>query len=240
MKNKHILITGASSGLGYATLCAALGKDYNVTALDLHVTNLDPHPKLKTYECDIANETQMTSVFNNIEDLDAVVHCAGIAPASKIFSAKKGPHDSALFSKTLEVNLLGSFLILKLSAAKMIQTKHSAHDRVIILTSSIAAYEGQMGQVAYAASKGGVSGMVLPAARELSAHGIRVVGIAPGVFQTAMVAGFSQEIQDNLAQQIPIGRLGQPEEYAHLAFSIIDNPYINGDTIRLDGALRMT
>jgi NAD(P)-dependent dehydrogenase (short-subunit alcohol dehydrogenase family) len=173
--------------------------------------------------------------------LHGAVNCAGIALAERVLS-KRGPHQTATFVRTLEVNLIGTFHVLRLAAEAMTHNQPTATGErgVIINTASIAAFDGQIGQVAYAASKGGIVGMTLPAARDLAPHGIRVVTIAPGVFETPLLAGLPEAARTALVQQIPFPpRLGQPAEYAALVGHIFTNPMLNGEVIRLDGALRM-
>ncbi len=173
--------------------------------------------------------------------LRGLIQCAGILGAARIFG-KEGPHDLAVFERIVRVNLIGTFNMLRLAAAAMsTNTPTSDGERgVMINTSSVAAFEGQIGQAAYAASKGGVASLTLPAARELSRFGIRVMAIAPGVFETAMMAATTEELRKTLAEQIPFpSRLGKPEEFAQLVKSIIENTYLNGSIIRLDAGVRM-
>ena len=174
--------------------------------------------------------------------LRVVVNCAGIGPSARILS-RKGPHDLELFRKVVEINLIGTFNVLTLAAAAIAKTEPDANGQrgVVINTASIAGYEGQIGQVAYAASKGGVIGLNLPAARDLASSGIRVMTIAPGIVDTPMLATVGDEFRAALAEGIPFPkRLGRPEEFASLALSIIAHDYLNGEVIRMDGALRMT
>jgi NAD(P)-dependent dehydrogenase (short-subunit alcohol dehydrogenase family) len=171
-----------------------------------------------------------------------LVNCAGIGPAAKTVSRGEA-HDAALFSKVVGINLVGSFQCASQAAAGMVSCEPMAPDGqrgVIINTASVAAYEGQVGQVAYAASKGGIVGMTLPMARDLADKGVRVCTIAPGLFLTPLLEGLPQEVQDSLGAQVPFpSRLGDPSEYAKLVCSIVDNPMLNGEVIRLDGAIRM-
>jgi NAD(P)-dependent dehydrogenase (short-subunit alcohol dehydrogenase family) len=173
--------------------------------------------------------------------LRTVVNCAGIGPSARILS-KKGPHDLAVFRRVIEVNLIGTFNVVTLAAEQIAKTDPDDNGQrgVVINTASIAAFDGQIGQVAYSASKGGVVGLTLPAARDLASSGIRVLTIAPGIIDTPMLATVSDEFREALATGIPFPkRLGRPEEYANLALSIIAQDYLNGEVIRLDGALRM-
>jgi NAD(P)-dependent dehydrogenase (short-subunit alcohol dehydrogenase family) len=173
--------------------------------------------------------------------VDGVVNCAGIIGAGRIVG-KNGPHDLALFERVVRVNLIGTFNVLRLAAAAMAANSPNADGErgVIVNTASVAAFEGQLGQAAYSASKGGVAALTLPAARELARFGIRVVAIAPGVFETPMMAGMTPEVRESLVEQCVFPpRLGRGEEFAKLAQQIVENPMLNGSVIRLDGALRM-
>ncbi len=174
-------------------------------------------------------------------ELNGVVHCAGVIGGARI-AGKTGPHDLALFERIVRVNLVGTFNVLRLAAAAMSDNRPDAEGErgAIVLTASVAAFDGQIGQAAYAASKGGVASLVLPAARELARFGIRVVAIAPGVFETPMVLGLDAAMQESLAAQAPFPpRLGRPDEFASLAQQILENPMHNGSVIRLDAAIRM-
>ncbi|NQD96983.1 SDR family NAD(P)-dependent oxidoreductase, partial [Pseudomonas sp. CrR25] len=173
--------------------------------------------------------------------LHGLINCAGIAPAEKILG-RNGAHGLDSFSRVIQVNLVGSFNMLRLAAEAMAQSEANEEGErgVIVNTASVAAFDGQMGQAAYAASKGGVAALTLPAARDLARSGIRVMCIAPGIFETPMMAGMPQEVRDSLAANVPFPpRLGRPDEYAALVRHIIENPMLNGEVIRLDGALRM-
>jgi NAD(P)-dependent dehydrogenase (short-subunit alcohol dehydrogenase family) len=173
--------------------------------------------------------------------LHGAINCAGIAIAAKVLG-KEGPHELDWFARVINVNLVGTFNVIRLAAAVMAEGEASAEGErgVIINTASVAAFDGQIGQAAYSASKGGVVGMTLPVARELARYGIRVMTIAPGIFETPMMAGLPEPAKQSLGQQVPFpSRLGRPEEYAALAQHIIENPMLNGEVIRLDGALRM-
>ena len=194
---------------------------------------------------DVTSESSVRQAIDLAEGkfggLQGVINCAGVAIARKIIS-KRGPHDLAAFARVIDVNLIGTFNVIRLAAEVMAVGKpNSGGERgVIINTASVAAYEGQIGQSAYSASKGGIVAMTLPIARELAHHGIRVVTIAPGLFDTPMLAGLPEKARQSLAQQIPFpSRLGKPEEYAALAQHIIENEMLNGEVIRLDGAIRM-
>ena len=240
------IVTGGASGLGGATAAALAAGGARVFALDLPAA-IDAAPKVDgiTYVAtDVTEPEQVQSAVDAAAGegpLRTVVNCAGIGPSARILS-KKGPHDLALFRKVIEVNLIGTFNVVTLAAEAIAKTEADAHGHrgVVINTASIAAFDGQIGQAAYAASKGGVVGLNLPAARDLSTSGIRVVTIAPGIIDTPMLATVSEEFRQALADGVPFPkRLGRPEEYANLALSIIAQDYLNGEVIRLDGALRM-
>ena len=173
--------------------------------------------------------------------LDGAVNCAGIVAGSRTVG-RSGPHDLDLFRRVIEINLVGTFNVIRLASAAISENEvsESGERGVIVNTSSVAAFDGQIGQAAYSASKGGVAGMTLPVARDLSKVGIRVVSIAPGIFETPMMAGMTDEVRGSLEQQVPFpSRLGKPDEYAFLAQHIVENEYLNGEVIRLDGAIRM-
>ena len=249
---RSIIITGAASGLGEATAKFLAARGARVTLLDL-----DEAKGAKAVDTIGANVAQFVKTDVTNEDsvkaaiaaavgkfgpLNAAVSCAGIAPPAKILG-KKGVHDLALFQKVVTVNLIGTFNILRLAAAEMAKNDPAltfGERGVIINTASIAAYDGQIGQCAYASSKAGVVGLTLPAARELAASFIRVNTIAPGIMGTPMLMGLPQAAQDSLNKSVPFpARMGMPEEYAGLVEHILNNGYMNGETIRLDGALRM-
>jgi NAD(P)-dependent dehydrogenase (short-subunit alcohol dehydrogenase family) len=197
----------------------------------------------RAYVCDVSDDKAIDVVERIVSELGiprVLVNCAGIGPVGRIVG-REGPHDLDLFKRTLNVNLVGAFNMMRLVAAKMMLGPGQAVDNgVVINTASIAAFEGQIGQAAYAASKGGIVSLTLPAAREFAQFGIRVMSIAPGLFETPLLKGLSDEVKDALSESIPFPRrLGLPDEYARLVIHIIENSYLNGETIRLDGALRM-
>ncbi|MFI7674788.1 SDR family NAD(P)-dependent oxidoreductase [Actinophytocola sp. NPDC049390] len=240
------IVTGGASGLGGATATALAGQGARVFAVDLPVA-IDKAPEVAgvTYVgADVTDSEQVRAAVDAAAahgPLRTVVNCAGIGPSARILS-KKGAHDLALFRKVVEINLIGTFNVVTLAAQEIAKTDADEHGQrgVMINTASIAAFDGQIGQVAYAASKGGVVGMNLPAARDLASSGIRVCTIAPGIIDTPMLATVSDEFRAGLAAGVPFPkRLGLPEEYANLALSIIAQDYLNGEVIRLDGALRM-
>jgi NAD(P)-dependent dehydrogenase (short-subunit alcohol dehydrogenase family) len=209
------------------------------------VAKADPVDGLTYVPADVTDAEQVADAVSAAVDsgfpLRTTVNCAGVGWAGRILG-KQGPHDLELFRKVVEVNLVGTFNVLRLAASAMSTTDPLDNNQrgVVINTASIAAFDGQIGQVAYAASKGGVVGLTLSAARDLASFGIRVVTIAPGIIDTPMLAGVSDEFRANLAAGVPFPkRLGHPTEYAGLALSIIDQDYLNGEVIRLDGALRM-
>lgn len=249
------VVTGGASGLGAATARALAAKGVKVTLLDL---NAEAGEKLAKdigglfAKCDVTNEASVDAALAAARKAHGqeriLVNCAGIGVAKRITRRVKEtnaiePHDLATFTKVIQVNLIGTFLMISKAAAGMQATQPINDDSergVIICTSSVAAQDGQIGQVAYAASKGGVYSMTLPIARDLSRDGVRVMTILPGLFLTPMFDGLSQEAQKSLAASVPFpSRLGHPNEYAALAVHICENPMLNGECIRLDGALRM-
>jgi NAD(P)-dependent dehydrogenase (short-subunit alcohol dehydrogenase family) len=250
IQGSTFLITGGSSGLGGACAQRLAQAGGRVIIADIKddegqalAAALGPNARFA--HTDVTNEDDVrAAVALAIEafgGLQGVVNCAGIAIAAKVLSSR-GIHDLVAFSRVLGVNLIGTFNVIRLAAERMAEGEpNAAGERgVIINTASVAAFDGQIGQAAYSASKGGVVGMTLPVARELARHGIRVMTIAPGIFDTPMMAGLPEAARQSLGQQVPFpSRLGRPEEYAALAQHIIENEMLNGEVIRLDGALRM-
>lgn len=233
---QSIVISGGGSGLGEATARRLAEQGASITVLDI---NLDQAIRVaediggQSMQCDVSAEKSVEAVFSKLDKLDVCINCAGICPAARILG-RDGPMPLQQFKDVIDVNLIGTFNVMRMAASNMID------GGVIINTASIAAFDGQMGQAAYSASKGGIAAMTLPAARELAQHQIRVMTIAPGVFSTPMVTGMPQAVQDRLAKTVPYpSRLGHPEEFAMLVQHIIENPMLNGEVIRLDGALRM-
>ena len=247
IKETAAIVTGGASGLGGATARALAGRGARVFALDLPgaVEKAEPVDGVTYVAGDVTDAEQVQAAVDTAVEsgfpLRTTVNCAGVGWAGRIVG-KQGPHDLELFRKVVEVNLVGTFNVLRLAAAAMSATEPLEHGQrgVVINTASIAAFDGQIGQVAYAASKGGVVGLTLSAARDLASFGIRVVTIAPGIIDTPMLAGVTDEFRQGRAAGVPFPkRLGQPAEYAGLALSIVEQDYLNGEVIRLDGALRM-
>ncbi|MEI2610746.1 MAG: 3-hydroxyacyl-CoA dehydrogenase [Candidatus Promineifilaceae bacterium] len=244
------LVSGGGSGLGAACVRRLAALQANVVIADINQAMGQAladelggavvfAPMNVTEEVNV--KSALAVAIERFGSLHGVINCAGIAIAKKVLG-KDGPHEIDAFTKVLAVNLTGSFNVIRLAAAAMIQNEPNDEGErgLIINTASVAAYDGQIGQAAYAASKGGVVGMTLPIARELARFGIRVMTIAPGIFDTPMMAGLPEAARASLGQQVPFpSRLGRPDEYAALAQHIIENPMLNGEVIRLDGAIRM-
>ncbi|NYZ14394.1 SDR family NAD(P)-dependent oxidoreductase [Azospirillum sp. RWY-5-1] len=247
-RNAPALVTGAASGLGAATARALAAAGAPVALLDLSADRLSPLAAETgglALACDVTDavsaEQAVAAAAEAHGPARILVNCAGIAPAGRIVG-RGGPLPLDDFARVVAVNLIGTFNLMRLAAAAMatLDPLEDGERGVIVNTASVAAYEGQIGQAAYAASKGGVASLTLPAARELARYGIRVAAIAPGLFGTPMVTAMPQEVQDAIVATIPFPRrFGRPEEYARMALSIIENPMVNGSVIRLDAALRM-
>jgi NAD(P)-dependent dehydrogenase (short-subunit alcohol dehydrogenase family) len=247
IQNNVFIVTGGASGLGAATsrmLVAAGGK---VVIADVQAeagAALAQELGGKFVKCDVTSEADGKAVVDTalaLGTLRGLVNCAGVAPAVKTVG-KDGPHPLDVFQRTVNINLVGTFNMARLAADAMskLDAAESGERGIIINTASVAAFDGQMGQTAYGASKAAVAGMTLPMARDLARSGIRVMTIAPGIFETPMLMGMPQEVRDSLGKMVPFPpRLGMPAEYAHLAKAIIENVMLNGETIRLDGAIRM-
>ena len=241
------LVTGGASGLGAATVRALADSGATVFALDLRAS-IDAAPDLErvTYlEADVTRpddiRNALAATIEQPAPLRTVVNCAGIGPSARILG-RKGVHDLDLYARVVGVNLVGTFNVLALASERIAATEPDEHGQrgVIVNTASVAAYDGQVGQAAYASSKGGIVGLTLPAARDLAQHGIRVCAIAPGIVDTPMLATISEEFRAGLAAGVPFPqRLARPDEFAQLALAIIDHDYLNGEVIRMDGALRM-
>ncbi|UEL32814.1 3-hydroxyacyl-CoA dehydrogenase [Rhodococcus sp. C1] len=242
------VVTGGASGLGLATTKALLADGASVVIIDLPSSNGEAIAKelgdrVRFAAADVTDEAAVTAALDVAESLGPLrvaVNCAGIGNAVKTVS-KKGAFPLDAFKKLIDVNLIGTFNVLRLAAERISKTEPIDGERgVIINTASVAAYDGQIGQAAYSASKGGVVGMTLPIARDLASLLIRVNTIAPGLFKTPLLAGLPEAAQASLGQQVPHpSRLGDPSEYGALAAHIVSNPMLNGETIRLDGAIRM-
>jgi NAD(P)-dependent dehydrogenase (short-subunit alcohol dehydrogenase family) len=244
------VVTGGASGLGLATARRVIEAGGSVALLDMNeelgaVSAADLGERAEYFKADVSSEAQVQEAIGKSAEfmggITLAVNCAGIIGAARALG-REGPMAGDFFAKTIQVNLIGSFLVAK-EAANVMQNNEAdtqGERGVIISTASVAAFEGQIGQVAYSASKGGVVGMMLPLAREFARIGVRVNTIAPGIFRTPMVAGMSDELQESLGSQVPFPpRLGRPDEYADLVACIYGNTMINGETIRLDGAIRM-
>ena len=248
IKNSVFLITGGASGLGAATAQMAAAGGAKVVIADLQAElgeKLAREIGGKYVKCDVTSEADgkaaVEAAVKGFGGVHVLVNCAGIGVAERTVG-KDAPHDLARFTRVITINLIGTFNMIRLAAFEMVKAvPNAAGERgVIINTASVAAFDGQIGQAAYSASKGGVVGMTLPIARDLSRNGVRVVTIAPGLFLTPMLLGLPKEAQDSLGKQVPFPpRLGKPEEYAQLARSIVENEMLNGETIRMDGAIRM-
>ena len=250
IKEARTVITGGASGLGHAVAQRVIAEGGKAVLLDVQeaagtAAARALGPNASFVRCDVTSESEVNASIatarERMNGLNLLVNCAGVVGAGRVLG-REGPMAGEFFTKVIHINLIGTFLVDK-AAAALIQSNAPNEDGergVIIHTSSVAAFEGQIGQAAYSATKAGVMGMTLPIAREFARIGIRVMAIAPGIFRTPMVAGMPEEVQKSLAAQIPFpSRLGKPEEYADLVVSIFQNPMLNGETIRLDGAIRM-
>ncbi|MFT0531382.1 SDR family NAD(P)-dependent oxidoreductase [Castellaniella hirudinis] len=247
IRDQVILVTGGASGLGAGTARALAAAGARLVLADVQdeAGQALAAELGQTYiHCDVTSETDAQAAVGAATaagTLRALINCAGIAPAARIVG-KSGPHDLALFRRVIDINLVGSFNMARLAALAMADNapQDTGERGVIINTASVAAYDGQIGQSAYAASKAGIVGMTLAIARDMAKLGVRCMTIAPGIFGTPMLFGMPQEVQDSLAASVPFpSRLGRPEDYAKLVLGILDNDMLNGETIRLDGAIRM-
>ena len=248
IKDAVAVVTGGASGLGLATTKALLAEGAQVVILDLpssrgaEVAN-ELGDRARFAAADVTDEEAVTKaldIADSLGPLRIVVNCAGTGDAIRVLG-KKGVYPLNLFSRVININLVGTFNVLRLGAERIAKTDLVGEERgVIINTASVAAFDGQIGQAAYSASKGGVVGMTLPIARDLADKAIRVVTIAPGLFDTPLLAGLPEEAKKSLGAQVPHpARLGKPDEYGQLAVHIVENPMLNGEVIRLDGAIRM-
>ncbi|ANI15478.1 3-hydroxy-2-methylbutyryl-CoA dehydrogenase [Pseudomonas citronellolis] len=251
IQDKVFLITGGGSGLGAATAktlveagARVLLADVNAEAGAARVAELG-EGRARFVRTDVTSEADgraaVEAALESFGALHGLANCAGVAPAEKVLG-RNGPHGLDSFARAVNINLVGSFNMLRLAAEAMARNEPDAGGErgVIVNTASVAAFDGQIGQAAYSASKAGVVGMTLPIARELARHGIRVMTIAPGIFETPMMAGMPQEVRDSLGASVPFPpRLGRPDEFAALVRHIVENSMLNGEVIRLDGAIRM-
>ncbi|MHA6258401.1 3-hydroxyacyl-CoA dehydrogenase [Sporosarcina sp. CAU 1771] len=251
IKNSVVVVTGGASGLGEATVRNVVNQGGKAAILDLNeesgrklVGELGEENVLYA-QTNVVDEGETQAALNQVVEkfgkITGVINCAGIGTAQKTYG-RKGPFDLGVFRKTIEVNLIGTFNVIRLAAEKMAtnEPNEDGERGVIVNTASVAAFEGQVGQAAYSASKGGIVGMTLPIARDLAEYGIRVMTIAPGIFETPMLAASPDNVKEALGAMVPFPkRLGQPTEYAQLVQSIIENSMLNGEVIRLDGAIRM-
>ncbi len=250
VEGKGALVAGGASGLGAATARALAEAGASVVVADLNAEKgealaAELGPAASFVECDVSDDAAVAAAVERAAAVEGglriSVCCAGIGWAERV-AHKGGPHNLEFFSNVVKVNLIGTFNVLRLAAASMSgnEPDEEGERGVCVNTASIAAFDGQIGQVAYAASKGGIVGMTLPAARDMAARGVRVVTVAPGLFDTPLLAALPEEAREALGAGIPFpSRLGRPEEYARLVGQIVANPMLNGETIRLDGALRM-
>lgn len=251
IQGKVCVVTGGASGLGAATAQHLVAQGAKVILVDMN-QELGQQLQQQLGEnadfvaVDVTDENQVKQLFNHIEQkygqLNGLVNCAGIAPSAKVLG-RDGLHDLAMFQKVLNINVTGSFNMIRFAAQLMVKYDLAANEEergVIVNTASVAAFDGQIGQSAYSASKGAIVGMTLPLARELAREAIRVMTIAPGIMETPMLKAFPQHVQDALGQMVPFPpRLAKPEEFAQLVGHIFENGYLNGEVIRLDGAIRM-
>ena len=246
-KNHAFIVTGGASGLGEATVRRLAAAGARVVIADVQADKGEALARQvggRFVKCDVPQEADgqaAVAAAGSLGELRGLVNCAGIAIGEKVVG-KEGPHDLARFARVININLIGSFNLIRLAADAMSKLEPLATGErgVIVNTASVAAFDGQMGQAAYAASKAGIAGMTLPIARDLARNGIRIVTIAPGLFETPMLLGMPPEVQESLGKQVPFpSRLGKPDEYAQLVEAIVANPMLNGETIRLDGAIRL-
>lgn len=249
IQNNAFIVTGGASGLGAATVRLLAGHGGKVVIADVQAESGEKLARelgaaTRFVKCDVTTEADGKSAVaaaGALGPLRGLINCAGVAPAEKTVG-RDGPHRLDSFARTVSINLIGTFNMIRLAADAMAKLDATASGErgVIVNTASVAAFDGQMGQAAYAASKAGVAGMTLPVARDLARSGIRVVTIAPGIFETPMLLGMPAELQESLAKQVPFpSRLGKPAEYAQMVAAVLANGMLNGETIRLDGAIRM-
>jgi NAD(P)-dependent dehydrogenase (short-subunit alcohol dehydrogenase family) len=250
VQGSTFIVTGGASGLGAGSARVLAAAGANVVLADMNATQgqsmaAELGAAARFVPVDVTQEAQVQAAVDcavtTFGRVDGLINCAGIVLGERVLG-RDGPHRLDAFRRVIEVNLIGTFNAIRLAAAAMAKNApgESGERGVIVCTASVAAFDGQVGQAAYTASKAGIAGMTLPIARELARTGIRIVTIAPGIFDTAMVGGFDDALKDSLAAQIPFpSRLGRPDEYASLVAHIVENQMLNGETIRLDGAIRM-
>lgn len=251
IQGKVVVVTGGASGLGAATATHLVEQGAKVILVDMNqeqgqALQQQLGAQAEFFQLDVTNEQAVEAFFAEVEktygQLNGLVNCAGVAPSAKVLG-RNGIHELAMFQKVLNINVNGTFNMLRHAAALIAKYELQAGEEergVIVNTASVAAYDGQIGQTAYAASKGAVVAMTLPLARELAREAIRVMTIAPGIMETPMLKGMPQKVQDALGQMVPFPpRLAKPQEFAHLVGHIFENSYLNGEVIRLDGAIRM-
>ncbi|MCG7519916.1 SDR family NAD(P)-dependent oxidoreductase [Ruegeria sp. Ofav3-42] len=248
IENVSAIVTGGASGLGYATAEYLASRGSNVALFDLPGDKLEEAAarlSAVAAPCDVTSETEVTAALDAAIAANGlpriVVNCAGVTHGERIVG-RNGPASLGAFARTVQINLIGTFNVMRLAAERMMQNEPLEDNErgIIINTASAAAFEGQIGQAAYSASKGGVASLTLPAAREFARSGLRVMAIAPGIFSTPMMDLLPQEVQDSLGAKVPFpSRLGQPAEFARLAGHMIENTMLNGECVRLDGAIRL-
>jgi len=250
IKNNTFLITGGASGLGFTTAEMIIKNGGNAVLLDVNAeagkqAEIQLGKNAKFVKTDVTNELEVQNAIDmtikHFGGIHGVANCAGVGPAMRVVG-KNGPHPLDFFSKIININLIGTFNVLRLATNIMQNNEpnEGGERGIIINTASVAAFDGQIGQAAYSASKGGIVAMTLPIARELARMGIRVMTIAPGIFETPLLASMPDDVKESLGKQVPFPpRLGQPSEYANLVKHIIENQMLNGEVIRLDGAIRM-
>lgn len=251
IEGKTFLVTGGSSGLGEACVQRLVNRGANVLVMDLQadkgkVLAQELGDRAAFYRTDVTSEEDVQAgidaAVSKFGAVDGAINCAGIAIGEKVLGRDGAVHRLDNFARVIQINLIGTFNVIRLAAAAMANNEpNDGGERgIIVCTASVAAYDGQIGQAAYSASKGGVVGMTLPIARELARSGIRIMTIAPGIFDTAMLAGMPEKVRSSLGEQVPFPpRLGRPDEYAQMVEHIIENEMLNGEVIRLDGAIRL-